>query len=318
MNKTDETRKRICEFYNAIYRVKNRTGPERRKGQGRIAKKMPPGKVRNLGRQFNHKHGKSQRKAARKFGIDPSYVNKLLKSMSIDCRRKQLIPDRSEQQAKDAKPKCKILTEKYKNREWILDDESYFTLSHSTISGNKFFYSSDVSLTPANVKYATKAKYEDKLLVWLAMSRKGISKLFITPSGLAINQHIYKEECINKRLIPFIEKYHSQDEIIFWPDLATSHYAESVCDFLIESKIDYVGKYENPANLPECRPIERFWAVLKSKVYEDEWKADNTKQLDQRIRYCCKNLEENFLTTLFDSMLKNLKAVAREGVIEKR
>ena len=281
MNKHDETRKRVCDFfeknqesgnkatidhflaekvplrtiYNAINRVKKGLGYERRKGQGRIAKKMPPEKLRKLRRKFDHKDGKSQRKAADEFRLSQSYLNKLLKNISIDCRRKQVIPDRNEQQAKAAKPKCKILMKKYKNREWILDDESYFTLSHSTISGNKFFYSSDVSLTPAKVKYSTKAKYEDKLLVWLAMSRKGISKLFITPSGLAINQHIYKEECINKRLIPFIEKYHLQDEIIFWPDLASSNYAESVCDFLIESKIE---KYENPANLPECRPIERF------------------------------------------------------------
>ena len=59
-----------------------------------------------------------------------------------------------------------------------------------------------------------------------------------------------------KRLIPFIKKYHLNN------DFGTSHYAETVCDFMIVNKIQFVEKYENPANLPECRPIELFWAIL--------------------------------------------------------
>ena len=130
-----------------------------------------------------------------------------------------------------------------------------------------FFYSSDVAKSTAKVKYVKKAKYEKNLLVWAAISSKGISKIFIVPSGQAFNQHIYKEECLQRRLIPFIKKYHQEDEFIFWPDLASPHYAETVCDFMIESKINFVEKYENPENLPECRPIEQFWAILKSIIY---------------------------------------------------
>ena len=47
----------------------------------------------------------------------------------------------------------------------ILDDESYFTLIHSTHNGND--YSSGVSATPASVKYRPKNKYEAKFLVWM-------------------------------------------------------------------------------------------------------------------------------------------------------
>jgi hypothetical protein len=344
MKNAEHLRKRICQFYqknsadgnkatlqhflaegvarstiyDAIQRVKSGIGAIRRVGSGRIAVKMPKEKVARLARQFNHKDGKSQKAAGREYGIDQSYVCKLLKDLKIKCRTKKTIPDRTLEQAVAAKTKCRILTEKYKNFQWILDDESYFTLSHSSLSGNSFFYSSDVAKSTAKVKYVKKAKYEKKLLVWAAISSKGISKIFIVPSGQAVNQHIYKEECLQRRLIPFIKKYHQEDEFIFWPDLASSHYAETVCDFMIESKINFVEKYENPANLPECRPIEQFWAILKQKVYNGNWKAKNLDQLKDRIIYMATQVDRSLLADLFESMVRTMKDIGRNGVIEQR
>ena len=143
-------------------------------------------------------------------------------------------------------------------------------------------------------------------------------QLFVCPSGLAVNQDLYGEECIRKRLIPFIKKYHSQDEFIFWPDLASSHYAESVCDIYIEERINFVEKYENPANLPECRPIEKFWAILKGRVYANNWKAKDLEQLRKRVELCINEIEKELVTKLMEGMIENLKTVARKGVIEKR
>ena len=40
---------------------------------------------------------------------------------------------------------------------------------------------------------------------------------------------------------------------------ASSHYANEVVDYLRREKINFVGKYENHANVPEARPIEDFW-----------------------------------------------------------
>ena len=53
--------------------------------------------------------------------------------------------------------------------------------------------------------------------------------------------------------------------IITYPD----YYAEHSLDFLCEDLIHYVDKVDNPANLPEVRPIEDFWSILKAKVYEN-------------------------------------------------
>src|SRR5690349_10746949 len=96
-----------------------------------------------------------------------------------------------------------------------------------------------------------KKKFESKLLIWLAISPRGISHLFITPSGLAIDQHIYLNECIKKRLIPFLQEYHSDDNYVFWPDLASLHYAKSVIAHLTEQNATFVEKTDNLPCVPE-------------------------------------------------------------------
>ena len=53
------------------------------------------------------------------------------------------------------------------------------------------------------------------------ISEKGFSKPWFKPSGLAINEDVYQNECLKKILIPFLQKHH-----VFWPDKASSHYAK--------------------------------------------------------------------------------------------
>ena len=59
------------------------------------------------------------------------------------------------------------------------------------------------------------------MLVWLAISSRGISTPYFVPSGLAVKQNVYLKECIIKRLMPFIKKYHPEGNFVFWYDLAS-------------------------------------------------------------------------------------------------
>ena len=124
----------------------------------------------------------------------------------------------TEQQKKTLRPKCRAMTEKYRGYNFIIDDESYFTLSHTTLPGNDRFYSNNVQLTPDHVKY----KYQTK-------------------SGLSVNQEVYKD-CLEQYLVPFVKKYQSTDDYVFWPDLATSHYAKSGQGYLRNEKFDFCPK----------------------------------------------------------------------------
>jgi hypothetical protein len=304
-------------IYNIIQRAENESGHERVQGSGRIAKIMTKPNVRRLEAFFDHKDGVSQHQAARKFNCTQQFISKTLRAKtSIKSRKKMRIPKRTESQKAKAKTRCGRLYRKYAKSSFIIDDESYFTLSHSTINGNNIFYSSDVSQTCANVKYCPVQKFEPKLLVWLAFSEKGISKPLFRKSGFAITGNVYLEECIKQRLEPFIAAHHSDGQYVFWPDLASAHYAAIVTDYMKLKNVNFVAKDDNPPNLPECRPIENFWSLLKGKVYKNNWQAKDLNQLCERIKKCLKEIDQNLVHTLARSTLAKIDHVRRNGVIE--
>ena len=96
-------------------------------------------------------------------------------------------------------------------------------MSNTDISGNAGFYSSDINAPSNDVRLKRKDKFEPKLLVWVEFSTKGISQQYIAPSGQAVNEDVYISKCL-VRLEKFIEKHHKNDNIVFLPDLASSHY----------------------------------------------------------------------------------------------
>ncbi len=305
-------------IYSILKRKESGTDFNRRVGSGRTAKIFNKKGLAKLKRLVDHKDGIFQKKLAKTFECSQQYISKTLKNkLKINRRKKIDIAQRTSKQQDEAKTKCSILYRKYKNFEWILDDESYFTFSHATICGNDAYYTSDPKSTPATVKYRPRKKFESKCLVWIALSSKGISKPFICSGGMAINQEVYLDQCIKSRLIPFIQENHLESNYVFWPDLATSHYAETVLDHLIEKSINHVDKDDNPANLPECRPIEDFWSILKAKVYENNWSAKNIKQLIRKIRKCLKKIPQSTIQALMDGVIKRINNVRRFGVNEK-
>jgi len=145
-----------------------------------------------------------------------------------------------------------------------------------------------------------------------------MSEPLFFPSGLAMNQSIYLEECIKKRLIPFIRQHHSDSQYIFWPDLASSHYAKSVIRYLEEQNFNFVEKKDNPANLPEVRPIENFWGVLKRLVYKDNWQAESIEQLKRRIQFCWRKVDSDLVQQLTRSIKQKVDFVRRHDIVKNK
>ena len=278
---------------------------------------MTQRQVNRLKKDFNHKTGMSQRQAARKYNISQRRVGQILQKNGVCARKKMRIPSRTEQQKTVGRAKCGNLYLKNQGISWVLDDESYFNLSHSTINGNNIFYSSNLAETPASVKYTPVKKFEPKLLVWVCGSEKGISAPFFRKSGMAVDKTVYKG-FIKDGVLPFINKHHSDGNYKFWPDLASSHYATTVVEYYRAQKIKFVEKNENPANVPEVRPIEDFWSILQGKVYENGWKAENLTLLKNRIRLCVRNMDPNLVHRLFAGTSARLNNVRNNDLIENR
>ncbi|XP_065658516.1 uncharacterized protein LOC136083035 [Hydra vulgaris] len=173
------------------------------------------------------------------------------------------------------------------------------------------FYTADPSQCSDQVRHNLCKKYEDKLLVSCCISPHGISPLYIHHSKQAINQYTYKE-ILEKTLLPLVSEYYKKDnEFIFWPDLALSHYAKSVIDFLKLKKIKVVPNDINPANVLEARSIENFLGDLKWLVYENNWRAENLEELEARIRYCYSKMNKEIFLTRIKHLSKKLYNIAK-------
>ena len=68
-----------------------------------------------------------------------------------------------------------------------------------------------------------------------------------------------------------------------WSNLASSHYSKQVQDFLMVDQINFVQRQQKPPNVPQARPIETIWSLLK-QVYDGAWEAKNLSQLARKIR----------------------------------
>lgn len=151
--------------------------------------------------------------------------------------------------------------------------------------------------------------------MWCAISSKGVSTPLIRPNkakAKAINSDIYIGECLSK-LNKFIANNHARDEIMFWPDLASSHYASKTLDWLKEQNIPFVPKDDNAQNVPQARPIEDFWSVLKRMVYDKGWEAKTEQQLIGRIKRKLKEVDQSVCQSLIRNIRYKLRKIEDNG-----
>lgn len=141
----------------------------------------------------------------------------------------------------------------------------------------------------------------------------GISKPFIgTVGGPAIDSNTYIKKCL-PLLDKFIKEYHQGDHVVFWPDLASSHYAKPTLEWLRAHSIDFVPKDANPPNVPKARPIEDFWGILKAKVYKDGWEAETELQLKRRIREKIKSTDIHVIQKMMKGVCSKLRKIEDNG-----
>ena len=198
----------------------------------------------------------------------------------------------------------------------VMDDEKYFLLHNESIAANRGFYASDPSAAPPKVKFKSIQKFEPKILVWIAISESGISTPFFAEQQQAVTQTTYLNEYIKVRLMPFIEKYHHKKKVLFWPDLARSHYGLKVMEYLDQNDIHFVPQQKNPQNCPQLRPVEMLWSILEHMVYTGAWEAKNINQLKKRIMKKLNELHIKVIQSIFLDICKQLRKIADKGLYE--
>ena len=183
-------------IYNALQR-RNATSSFMDKNRTGRPSSWTTRRKSKLKRLTNNRKDVSQRKLASKFKFNVSTISRQLSKMQIKYRKREKAPKYTSHQQKKARIRCRKLYNQLKptSESIIIDDEKYFTWGSSSSNG---YYTSDKDTCPDDVRFAGKTKFPKKVLVWLAISDRGISKPLIRRSGAeAINRDIYIRECLS-------------------------------------------------------------------------------------------------------------------------
>ncbi|XP_065654743.1 uncharacterized protein LOC136081360 [Hydra vulgaris] len=247
-------------------------------------------KKAELTRLVNNRKGVSQRKIGIKFGVNQSTIGRQLKKMNIKYRKREKTPKYAiEQQIKAKKRSSKLVNQLYNTKSLlVIDDEKYFCFAGDNMPGNSGYYTNNKKTCPESVRFIGKEKFLKKLLMWIAISDR------------------------EKRLLPFIHKYHGDFIYLLWPDLASSHYSKDSLNWM-DQYVYYVVKESNPPNVPQARPIENFWGHLAQKVYEGDWQASTEQVLIDCIKLKLQEIDLNFLQSHMKGVKAKLRSIA-DGV----
>ena len=116
------------------------------------------------------------------------------------------------------------------------------------------------------------------MLLWLTISKMGMSKSLFLRSGLAVNGEIYSTKCLPE-VASFIKKYHKGEDAVFWPDLASAHYSKRSLEEMERLHIDVVPKSANPPNVSQLHPNRKFLVNLKRKICSNNFVAKTDQEL---------------------------------------
>ena len=109
----------------------------------------------------------------------------------------------------------------------VIDDESYVLQDPKETPGRQYYHAKDPSKVKTEGKIKCSSKFPKKFLIWQALDQFGnVSQPYVHEGSM--NSETYLKECVIDRLIPFIMEHNKIENVIFWPDLATIHYANAV------------------------------------------------------------------------------------------
>ena len=128
-------------------------------------------------------------------------------------RSRKNCPKSTPEQKQRQKMRLRKLRDLSRRCTFVMDDESYFDLDGNSFFGGNRFASHDLENVPPNIESREQKKFGEKLLIWIAISKIGHSEPYFHVTKGAINQKVYKEECL-KRLYPFI-KSHVNEKTLF-------------------------------------------------------------------------------------------------------
>ena len=331
--------KRICQYYDAVgrdmARVYDHFGAEnidkrtirriiaRYRESGSFEYKNLPGRpksVRNSSTSkqvlsaFQQNPCVSERILAQKLNVSRSTVQRIKKEGGLRSFVRQKVPKYVGDQLIRCKSGARKLYEKLTESPdlvIIIDDETYVPKDPADIPGKSFYSAQNRENVDPDIKFIGKKKFTPKFLVWQAIDSLGnVSEPYVHEGTIDALSYRY---ILETYLLPFIDAHHNRQNILFWPDMATSYYAASVLAFLRSEGISFVEKKRNLPNCPQARPIEKFWALCKSELKKSSYIYSNIESFRKRWTTISSNVASKSGAELMRNLKQKLRRISRQG-----
>lgn len=298
---------KICEVSLATVERKIRNyslnlSNERKPGGGRPKGPQDINLEEEMVKKMKARRFDSSRDIARKFKVSQSLVQKVKKRNQLKSCVKQKKALKTTKQFNEGINRAKELHKVLKREKkscLIMDDETYIKKDFSQIPGKEYYIKGPGEILDESLTTIGYGKFTPKKLFWQAICECGLrSRPYLSAGNMTAE--IYTQECLKKRLLPFILEHGGPT--IFWPDLAAIHYARSTIQFMNDNEINFVPKSANPAAVPEDRPIEKYWALIKRELKKEPKAATNDKELKYRYQRASSRITEETVKSLMSSV----------------
>lgn len=281
-------------------------------GRGRKPGPSRPKLDEKICKLFASKKGLSVRDCANKACTSIGMVQRAKKRNDLKTYKKQKQPKRTSQQSSAVKTRARKLYEDIlvkKKQCIVMDDETYVKFDYKTLPGAQYYTVKEGTVVSNAEKAIFCEKFGKKILVWQAICQCGmISTPFFTDKTL--NANLYQKECLQKRLLPLLKKH--KDQTLFWPDLASCHYASSVLQWYSKENVNFVSKQHNPPNCPEIRPIEKFWALMKRDLRKRDRSTDSLEKFKRDWNQTAKKLGRSVVQNIMRDIKRKVRKLGKE------
>ena len=191
----------------------------------------------------------------------------------------------------------------------IANRDKWFTVKHG-IPGQSYYNYTDSNRVPDDIRFVGKDKYPKWFLVWQAVDEFGnISEHSIKDGTLGAEE--YRSECHHKRLIPYINKNNFENPVLFWPDMATIHYARSVQNWFGDNNIEFIEEWKMLRT--SLRPIEIFWNLCKQEYKMSSQPPKNFNGFKKVWYNISKSVAQSHAKRLMVNVRRRLRQIGESG-----
>jgi len=142
----------------------------------------------------------TMRSVARDLGMSLWSVQRILKRNGIKCyekKKRNLIPNAQQETRKKC---CVQFRKRFRKKDipsFLFVDECYITVQKSFNHQNERCFGKSPENIPDDKKFKQLPKTPLSAMVFAGVSRDGRTPLVVLRSGFKLNQHTYKEECLD-------------------------------------------------------------------------------------------------------------------------